>query len=278
MIERGTGSDRRTRRQAVLGPLLAGFLLVLGPLPATAQGNGVQGMIRGRVVDETTDRGIPTALVEFMDGRTRIRASAVADDNGNFVLSRLPAGSFRLRATRIGYARALTPYWRIEQGEVLTVVVYLDPDAVLLAPLEIRAVERSASPVLTGFYRRLERRNGGHFITRDEIERRHPSQITDLLADVPGVRLSVGGIGANSRVVSLARAIPFSRGECPVQIWVDGLLASRNPSIDVPLDELATPNILEGIEIYRGLSTIPPEFVTPEARCGVIALWTRRGG
>jgi hypothetical protein len=28
--------------------------------------------------------------------------------------------------------------------------------------------------------------------------------------------------------------------------------------------------------VYRGLSGVPAEFLTPEARCGVIALWTQR--
>jgi hypothetical protein len=69
----------------------------------------------------------------------------------------------------------------------------------------------------------------------------------------------------------------FANG-CPVQVYLDGVLASRNDTEPVPLDELATPAVLEGIEIFRGISSVPPEFLTPEARCGVIALWTRRGG
>lgn len=278
MGESRTARDRSVRRPVIRSLLAFVLPFVLLVPEVRAQGRPAQGTIRGRVVDESTGQGIATALVEFQDGRTRVRASAVADDDGNFVLTGLPRGSFRLRASRIGYARTLTPYWRIEQGEVLSVIVYLDPEAVLLAPLEITAVERSQSPVLANFYRRAERRTGGTFITRQDIERRNPSQITDLLADVPGVRLSVGGIGANSRIVSIARAAGLRGGRCPVQIWVDGMLATRNPDVDVPLDELAIPGILEGIEIYSGLSSIPPEFFTPEARCGVIALWTRRGG
>jgi hypothetical protein len=262
-----------------LGALLCGAtLLAFSPHTATAQRNAVTGTLRGRVVDEATGTGVATALVEFLDVHTRVRATDVADAEGAFVLADLPTGSFRLRASRIGYARALTPYWILESGEVLTLVVYLDPDAVLLAPLEITARERSRSPVLSAYYNRVQRGVGGTFITREEIDRRNPSQVTDLLLDVPGVRVISGGIGANSRVVSIARSAMLSGGRCPVQIWVDGMLATRNPGAAVSLDELAIPETLEGIEIYRGLATIPPEFVTPDARCGVIALWTRRGG
>jgi hypothetical protein len=73
-----------------------------------------------------------------------------------------------------------------------------------------------------------------------------------------------------------------AQGACPVQIFVDGFLATRQgmaPIQDfVSIDQLVSPQSLEGMEVYRGLSSIPPEFLTANARCGVIALWTRRGG
>jgi len=263
--------------RALISALACLAPIVAGPRDLRAQGNSVTGTIRGRVVDESTRTGIATVLVEFMDGRTRVRASAVSDDEGGFVIANLPRGSFRLRASRIGYVRTITPYWRIESGEVLTVTLYMDAEAVVLAPLEITARERSRSPVLAGYLGRLDRRIGGTFITREEIERRNPSLVSDLLTTVPGVRLSPGGTGANSRSVSITHALPIQGRSCPVQIWVDGMLATRS-NVPVPIDELATPGDLVGIEIYRGLATLPPEFVTPEARCGVIALWTRRGG
>jgi hypothetical protein len=46
----------------------------------------------------------------------------------------------------------------------------------------------------------------------------------------------------------------------------------------VSVDDLVAPGAIEGIELYRGTATIPAEFLTPQARCGVVAIWTRRGG
>jgi Carboxypeptidase regulatory-like domain/TonB-dependent Receptor Plug Domain len=270
MNKRKAARPLRGRRLLVACSLLCVVLLARG---ASAQSNATQGTIRGRVLDETTGAPIPEVNVEFMDGTTRVRGSAITDAGGNFILGGMPRGSFRLRASRLGYARALTPYWRVEGGEILTVTVRLHPDAVLLAPLEINARAQSASPVLAGFYRRARVGNGGTFITRAEIERANAGLITDLIRMVPGVRIEAG-INIQSRSVYLSRAL----GMCPVQIWVDGMLATRNGSEGVVLDEIAPPSLLEGIEIHRGIGTVPPEFITPEARCGVIALWTRRGG
>jgi len=274
----GEHGSRAQRSVSLHGAFCAFIVLTFAPSGALAQRNAVTGTLRGRVVDQATGTGVATAFIEYLDVHRRVRASAMADANGTFVLVDLPTGSFRLRASRIGYARTVTPYWRIEPGELLTLVIYVDPEAVPLTPLEITARERSRSPVLSAYYNRLERRIGGTFITREEIERRNPRLVTDLLMDVPGVRLESGGRGANSRIVTMSRAAMLMGGRCPVQVWIDGMLTTRSPGATVFIDELATPGLLEGIEIYRGLATIPPEFVTPEARCGVIAIWTRRGG
>jgi hypothetical protein len=43
------------------------------------------------------------------------------------------------------------------------------------------------------------------------------------------------------------------------------------------VDEL-TPDQVEGIEIYRGSSSVPPQFNTGTSMCGVIAIWSRVPG
>lgn len=263
------GQRRHPRAGAIIAVVL--FVGVLPAEAAHAQQNKIDPVIRGQVMDETTGLGIPHVYVELLDSRSRVRGSAVTDTIGTFVLERAITGTFRLRATRIGYARTVTPRWWTESGDVLTVTVRLHPDAVLLAPLEIRARSRSESPMLANFYRRLDRAVGGTFITREEIERRQPSQVTDLLLEVPGVHLLSSGRG-DQRVVTLSRA-----PGCPAQIYVDGRHMNLRGEV-ISIDEVMMPNSVEGIEIYRGLGTVPAEFLSPQAKCGVVALWTRRGG
>jgi hypothetical protein len=274
-----TSPDRRRSRRVRAATIRAAlaFLCVL-PSAAAAQRSSIDAGLIGRVLDEATEIGIADAFVEFIDGQQRVRARTVTDDEGHFVLQRLPPGTFALRVSRYGYMTTTTPSWRVQTGEVLSVIVRMDPETILLAPLEIYARARSASPVLSGFYHRLERGIGGIFFTRDDIERRKPSRLTDLLADVPGLRLDASGAG-HERTVTFTRTIlaPDSARRCPVQVFVDGLLATRGEST-APIDDLVSPQSLEGMEVYRGMATIPPEFLNQHARCGVIALWTRRGG
>src|SRR5687767_9387259 len=88
---------------------LAIVLCLTWSAPLTAQ-KTIGGALRGRVLDQSSGAPIASALIEFMDGRTRIRASTTSDADGNFALSNLPSGSFRLRVTRIGYVDTTTPY------------------------------------------------------------------------------------------------------------------------------------------------------------------------
>ena len=34
---------------------------------------------------------------------------------------------------------------------------------------------------------------------------------------------------------------------------------------------------IEAVEVFRGVSEMPPEFSAPDIRCGAVAIWTRRG-
>jgi outer membrane receptor for ferrienterochelin and colicin len=117
----------------------------------------------------------------------------------------------------------------------------------------------------------------GIFITRRDIEQRRPMYASDMLRSIPGVQLTGGGGGTRPRIV-LNRSVGM---RCSTQIFVDGMLLNRRsfgPGSDFRLDDVVSPGSIEGMEVYKGLSGIPPEFLTPDAECGVIAVWTRRGG
>lgn len=237
--------------------------------------------IVGTVTDEQTGDGI--AGVDLVLRRTNGRhlRTLATDDAGQFQVVISRADAIRIQARRLGYRETTTPVLYFDGHEFFQVEIRMDPDAILLAPLEVVARSGTGrSPVLADFRQRLHL-GTGHYFTRLDIERRKPAYVSDLLAEVPGVMVISTGRGTQ-RTVQMARSGAVR--ECPVQIYLDGLLVTRpEPRVGgmisevFSVDDIVAPGSVEGIEVYRGLSTVPPQFYNTEAHCGVIAIWTRRG-
>lgn len=142
------------------------------------------------------------------------------------------------------------------------VLLRIAPDAVPLPALDV-TVERRA-PVdgrLAGFHRRL-RRGHGHFVTREQIERRNPSRLSHMFRQLPGltvVRQEFGG------------TIVSDRPDCGLEFFVDGVRSSF-----LRMDALR-PGDVAGIEVYHGTSRVPPRFVRRDY-CGAVVVWTRDPG
>ena len=66
---------------------------------------------------------------------------------------------------------------------------------------------------------------------------------------------------------------------CWPMVYLDRHLI-RNGGFDMPatLDEILSGFDLSAVEVYRTPAEVPPTFNGPNAGCGVIVLWTRRGG
>lgn len=249
-------------------------LIMLMAAPLSAQQRPI--VIEGRVIAEESEIPIGGAEVRLMRQHGGVLQRTETDETGRFEFRVKPIPATRLHVERQGYQTTTTPLLRLDQRTYFQVEVRLDTEVVLLAPLEVLAwSEVSASPFLDNFRRRVG--NGmGIYITRAEIEEKRPMLVSDLLRTVPGVLLESAGSGTRP-VVSFGRA---RARDCVTQIFVDGFLANRRVpggSDDVRLDDMVSPGSVEGIEIYRGRSTVPPEFLNADAGCGVIAVWTRRG-
>jgi hypothetical protein len=262
--------------------LLCLFAVVPVALGATA--GHAQVYLNGRVLEDASEQPVAEATVILQDGRGRDLQRQITDAEGNFVFVVTGKGPVRLRAERIGYRRATTAPFHFEDYTVFSVEVRLDVSAVLLAPLTIVARSRSGpSPTLAGFERRREVGHGW-FLSREDIVRRNASRATDLLTSAPGVWLQ-NPRGGSRRAVYMDR----SGARCPAQLFIDGFHVNRpmgglpgrrgqNASDTIFLDELVHPDAIEGIEVYQGLGRLPSDFVTRENVCGVVAIWTRRGG
>jgi hypothetical protein len=262
--------------------LLCGAVALLA-LAAPAR---AQGVFTGVVVDNATNAPIEKARVTLLNQQGRRVRTAETSSAGRFLFTP-PPGYYRFRVERVGYVQVNTAHVRVVRDSV-DLEIRMRDDAVMLAPVTVVARSGRVSPVLDGFYARME--NGfGRYITRELIEQRQPGNITDMLRTLPGIRTTsrASGFGTD---VQMNRASPRADG-CPVQIFLDGIRINRSgtpmvqrDSLDtdlvalnetIALDDLADPSELEGIEVYYGLAGVPAEFMGPDARCGTVAVWTR---
>ncbi|MBV6522027.1 MAG: hypothetical protein MNPFHGCM_02171 [Gemmatimonadaceae bacterium] len=187
------------------------------------------------------------------------------DDRGEFRLGKVPAGALTLGVRRIGF-RPDTAHVMVLAGEAITVELSIRRLAVQLQPVLVYG-RRSISGRMAGFYARRDR-GIGHFITRDQIERRNPSNLTDMFRMVPGARVDTRGPSRNQ--------IRFRGANCPPLTWLDGTPLFAG---EFDIDALS-PRSLEGIEIYSGPSSVPTEFLgtrSISSSCGTIIIWSRQG-
>ena len=263
-------SAAMARRSAVL-PLA---LLALAAWPVRAQV-----VLQGRVIDDSTEQPIAGARLILLNHYGKTAGYQETDSLGRFRFTPHDNGRYGLDVRAVGYRPALrTVLWMLEDRNFAGLEVRLTPHVALLAPVEVVAMSApSKSPVLANMEWR--RRHGlGFMISRQEIEERHPLRVTDILQETPGVTVDRQGSGASRRVIHLGPPMPGpGGGDCPAQIFLDGMLATRNVAGgDVTVDDLVDPADVEAIEIFKGLASVPAEFLNPQSRCGVIAIWTKR--
>jgi hypothetical protein len=212
------------------------------------------------VVADSSGAVVPYARVELA-GLPR----ATTDDSGRFVVADAPRGTVQLGVRRIGFSPL---YVRLPERSDTTIRLTMAHAARTLEAARIVAMAGSRTLELHGFYRRMaERERGagsGFFLTSEDIERRNPIVLSQLLRGFPSVRL-----------VNMGRDY-YAAGVdgCPMTIYLDRIRL-RAPGGDGPilLDYLLQPHTLAGIEVYARPTAAPMEY--QYGTCGIVMMWTR---
>lgn len=228
--------------------------------------------IRGVVVTGDGER-IPQALVRLHASSEREPIEVLTDSAGRFGLQLRGPGTVLLSAEALGYAATKTDTLVVDRGEVVQVRLTLRVAPVEMSPLEVVARSRADFRLdpLRGFYERMdwgERIGAGHFITHEDGRLKGAARLSHVLGSAPGVRTYAHPAIPGALLVEVRTT---ATGACPVVIYLDGVEIR-----DAPIDDLVLPPDVHGIEIYRRPSELPAEFSGSNARCGVIAIWTRR--
>jgi hypothetical protein len=179
--------------------------------------------------------------------------------DGTARLERLAPGTRTVEVRYLGYASQQAQV-TLEPGRTAQLHFALDIQPIQLAEVKVRVPPSRL--LRTGFFQRRSA-GFGTFFTREEITRMHPRALSDVMHRVAGASVFTGRAGMSSA--------NFRGGasRCPVQFFVDGAMTSY-----FLIDEVRAEDV-EGIEIYRGAATLPPEYNKGTALCGLIVIWTR---
>jgi hypothetical protein len=233
-------------------------ILVLVATPLLSQ------TIHGKLLEQLSDKAVGGASVTLVTDQNAQVASAQTSNDGTFMFRAPTAGTYRLRVSKNGYRASETPAIQLQSGDDVSATVHILPNKIELSPLVVTANNRRPSGKLNGFYDRMQKYRNATFITRDQIDKRRPFNVSDLLTTVPGiiVRPRIRGFGNDVRTV----------GGCRPTVLLDGL---PYPLMGESIDDIVSPRQLEGIEVYSTWAEVPPDLNRGFARCGVIALWTK---
>ncbi|HSE51721.1 MAG TPA: TonB-dependent receptor [Gemmatimonadales bacterium] len=226
--------------------LLVALLALCSPLDAQRLGS-----IIGTVRSGESGPGLEGARVLLIGTELVV----ITNSKGEFAFHGITPGKYVIQASAIGFATLTSP---IDVKPLETVEVRFEADAESFRLPDLEVAERPNLPA--DFVRRSQEGRGRYF-SRAEIEKRSPQTVADLLRTVPGMRVDCRGIVCRA---VLSRA---PRG-CQPTYWMDGIPA------DPTLVWLQPPRDLDGVEVYSGPSSTPPELERG-SNCGAIVRWTR---
>jgi hypothetical protein len=254
-------SEGTERRRSFSWPAAVTLSLVFTLAPARPAGAQT---VQGTVLDAASSLPIFTAEVALLATDDSIAGRYITDTNGWFV-GRVPdAGSYRIRATRIGYASFTTDTFVVVPGQVAVVELRLQPSPTPLDPLEVVVGGRSPRLVRVGFYSRRAK-GFGYFRTPEDLEDLQPVFPEQLFYGMSGVRMLSDGT-----VVSLSYSSLSSNSPCPLTVAVDGHLLQ-----DASWTELVHVNDIEAIEVYPRPNGVPVWLSGTVSPCGAIVIWLK---
>lgn len=246
----------RALRALAFAPVLA---LVGLPIAAGAQKATVIGVVR-----DSAGSPIPEADVAIISAHLLSRT----DNAGAFLFTRVSTGPAELSVRRLGYApRSIQLDLRPDAKD--TIIVVMVAQALELPGVVVNDQMKRRLLWIEDFYRRRAKGIGGTYYTRDDIEARHASRLSDVLRDAPGVRFVRARGGSGVRFDSPANF----RSNCLPQYWIDGQRVMNIEVDDFPARDI------EGIELYAGPSSTPTQFSQGAiTSCGTVVIWSRVPG
>ena len=245
-------------------------LLVVGVF--CTDGLHAQGRIHGAVEDST---GAPIPQVNV--GLVGTPIETMTDVRGTFRFARVRPGIHFVRVRRLGYDPLIFRV-DLEDGDTVSLGVQLNPSVTSLSTVNVR--ENATAPRLrtVGFddRRRFSGAPPAQFVTRDDIQRRNPTELSQLLA-----RMGRRASECRTPIIYVDGMVMSPPAQDDPQGLMRAIKSDSVQKIGAPaprgtqLSQIP-PDWIEGMEVYAGPAEIPSQY-NPSGRGAscVILLWLR---
>lgn len=214
--------------------------------------------LRGKVIG-ATGRPIPGARVTLWG----TGVEATTNQNGEFFLDGLPGGTHTVDVRAVGFNPVQRPVDVVQTNAGATEIELANLGFTLDT---VRVTARLYSSKREAEFERRRRMGLGHVFTEEDIAKRNPMFVSDLLRLTPGVRI------VPSRFSGQDVLMRGNLGDaCRPEIFVDGVRMFNDPAF--PVDNLVPAIDLRAVEVYPRSIGVPAEFSSMN-QCGVVAIWT----
>ena len=219
-------------------------LLILASTVALAQ----RGSLKGVIVDKSTEENIPFATVAIMNaGEQQAFTGAVSDESGNFLIDKIPFGSYDIEVSFIGYTSRKFSNFSVSSfnRDIDLGQIEIEPNVVGIEAVEVTAAARtSVNKIDRVTYR------------ASDFETARGGTAIDVLSKLPSVSIS------SDEDISV-------RGSSDFVVYLNG--KPTNTSASVLLNQIPGENI-ENIDII----TVPTSRYDAQGKGGIINITTKR--
>ena len=167
--------------------LAAGLLLGISVRAAWAQ----TATLRGKVTDAQSGEALPQANVQVTTAE--IRTGAVSNFDGEYEVPNLPANSYTITVSFVGYEKKVVANVNLKSGETRVINVALTATGIAFNPVVISASRRQEKA--------LEAPAAISVLEAPQIRGRAATTATDYLRGLPAIDIATNGIAQSNVVV-----------------------------------------------------------------------------
>jgi outer membrane receptor for ferrienterochelin and colicins len=241
---------------------LSSALALLGLVTAVGTAQAQTGIVAGRVTQEGGTTPVPGAQVQIVSGATRVAMGSTSDD-GSYRIGAVPAGTYAVVVSRIGFSQKRVEGIRVAANATTTVNVSMSELAAQLNQV-VTTGTRGAEPEKI-----LDSPNAISVVTSERIAERPAASIVDHIKTVPGLSISNGGI-VQANIVSRGFNNAFSTAMLMLQDYRFAGVPSLR--VNVPFLFTGTGDDIDRIEVLQGPASA---LYGPNSGAGVLHVITK---